>query len=207
MATATEHIHDEVRELIRRRGIDPVTDQRATRLLIDEVITHYEERVPNSTLPPLIDRPSATRFVFDALAGFGPLQRYLEDCDVEEIWIDEPGRGLHRPARPLRAHHDGARAPGEVRDLVERMLKPSGRRLDLSSPFVDALLPRRLPAARRHSGHHPRAPLPQHPQVRGRSQQPRRPGIPRNPDAACRLISGGLRNRRAEHRHDDVRGV
>jgi len=29
-------------------------------------------------------------------------------------------------------------APGEVRDLVERMLKPSGRRLDLSSPFVDA---------------------------------------------------------------------
>ena len=29
----------------------------------------------------------------------------------------------------------------EVRDLVERMLKPSGRRLDLSSPFVDALLP------------------------------------------------------------------
>ncbi|HEY5879060.1 MAG TPA: ATPase, T2SS/T4P/T4SS family, partial [Nakamurella sp.] len=29
----------------------------------------------------------------------------------------------------------------DVRDLVERMLKPSGRRLDLSSPFVDALLP------------------------------------------------------------------
>jgi pilus assembly protein CpaF len=29
----------------------------------------------------------------------------------------------------------------EVRDLVERMLKSSGRRLDLSSPFVDATLP------------------------------------------------------------------
>src|SRR5687768_6320373 len=32
--TATEHIHDEVRELIRRRGIDPITDHRSTRLLI-----------------------------------------------------------------------------------------------------------------------------------------------------------------------------
>ena len=31
--------------------------------------------------------------------------------------------------------------PGQVRDLVERMLKVSGRRLDLSSPFVDAALP------------------------------------------------------------------
>ncbi len=29
----------------------------------------------------------------------------------------------------------------EVRDLVERMLKTSGRRVDVSSPFVDAMLP------------------------------------------------------------------
>ncbi len=38
-------------------------------------------------------------------------------------------------------------AADEVRDLVERMLKTSGRRLDLSSPFVDAMLPsgHRLP--------------------------------------------------------------
>ena len=139
-ATATEHIHDEVRELIRRRGIDPVTDHRSTRLLIDEVIGHYEERVPVSALPPLLDRAGAVRHVFDTLAGFGPLQRYLEDPAVEEIWINQPGRVF--VARHGRSElttivltHD------EVRDLVERMLKPSGRRLDLSSPFVDALLP------------------------------------------------------------------
>lgn len=29
----------------------------------------------------------------------------------------------------------------QVRDLVERMLKSSGRRVDLSTPFVDAVLP------------------------------------------------------------------
>ncbi|HZM68476.1 MAG TPA: ATPase, T2SS/T4P/T4SS family, partial [Nakamurella sp.] len=139
-ATATEHIHDEVRELIRRRGIDPVTDHRSTWLLIDEVIGHYEERVPVSALPPLLDRAGAVRHVFDTLAGFGPLQRYLEDPAVEEIWINQPGRVF--VARHGRSElttivltHD------EVRDLVERMLKPSGRRLDLSSPFVDALLP------------------------------------------------------------------
>ncbi len=138
--TATEHIHDEVRELVRRRGIDPVSDRRGTRALIDEVITHYEERVPTSSLPPLIDRPAAARYVFDSLAGFGPLQRFLDDPDIEEIWINEPGR-------VFVAKHGRSELttvvllPGEVRDLVERMLKPSGRRLDLSSPFVDALLP------------------------------------------------------------------
>jgi Flp pilus assembly CpaF family ATPase len=29
----------------------------------------------------------------------------------------------------------------QVRELVERMLKSSGRRLDISQPFVDAMLP------------------------------------------------------------------
>ncbi len=140
MATATEHIHDEVRELIRRRGLDPVVDRRAAKLLIDEVVAHYEERVPTSTLPPLLDPDTATRFVFDSLAGFGPLQRFLDDPQVEEIWVNQPGRVF--VARDGRSElTTTVLAPGEVRDLVERMLKPSGRRLDLSSPFVDALLP------------------------------------------------------------------
>lgn len=140
MPTATDYIHDEVRELVRRRGMDPLSDQRGTRALIEEVITHYEERVPNSTLPPLLDRSGAARHVFDALAGFGPLQRFLDDPAVEEIWVNQPGRVF--VARHGRSELTTVMlAAGEVRDLVERMLKPSGRRLDLSSPFVDALLP------------------------------------------------------------------
>lgn len=140
MATATDYIQDEVRELVRRRGLDPVTDHRNTRLLIDEVIAHYEERATNSSLPPLLDRAGAVRSIFDSLAGFGPLQRFLDDRTVEEIWINEPGKVFI--ARHGRSELTTTMlAPGEVRDLVERMLKPSGRRLDLSSPFVDALLP------------------------------------------------------------------
>ena len=138
--SAQDQVHDEVRELVRRRGIDPLSDHRGTRLLIEEVITHYEERVPTSALPPLLDRTGTARHVFDSLAGFGPLQRFLDDPEVEEIWINQPGR-------VFLARHGRSElttvvlTAGEVRDLVERMLKPSGRRLDLSSPFVDALLP------------------------------------------------------------------
>ena len=134
-ATATEHIHDEVRELIRRRGIDPVTDHRSTRKLIDEVIAHYDERVPMSSLPPLLDRAGAVRHVFDTLAGFGPLQRFLDDPAVEEIWINQPGRVFI--ARNGRSELTTiVLSADDVRDLVERMLKPSGRRLDLSKPTI-----------------------------------------------------------------------
>ena len=140
MATATEHIQVEVRELIRRRGIDPVADPRSARDLINEVINHYEDRAATSSLPPMLHRNVVTREIFDAVAGFGPLQRFLDDHEIEEIWVNQPGQVF--VARNGRSELTTTMlGSGEIRDLVERMLKPSGRRLDLSSPFVDALLP------------------------------------------------------------------
>ena len=91
-------------------------------------------------MPALGDPAEVTRVVYDAVAGFGALQPYLDDDTVEEIWINDPGRVfIARRGRSeltttiLRAE--------EIRDLVERMLKTSGRRVDLSTPFVDAMLP------------------------------------------------------------------
>lgn len=138
--TATDHVLDEVRELIRRRGLDPVADRRAARHLIDEVIVHYQERVATTALPPLLDPDSVMRYVHDSLAGFGALQRFLDDPAIEEIWVNEPGK-VFVARNGVSELTTVVLAPGEIRDLVERMLKPSGRRLDLSMPFVDALLP------------------------------------------------------------------
>ncbi|MEJ7741191.1 MAG: ATPase, T2SS/T4P/T4SS family [Nocardioidaceae bacterium] len=59
---------------------------------------------------------------------------------MEEVWINQPQRvfvaraGKHELTTTIL---DAV----QVRDLVERMLKTSGRRLDLSTPFVDAMLP------------------------------------------------------------------
>ena len=78
----------EVRELVRRRGIDPFADKGAVRRLVDEVVADYVERTLTSTLPSLGDPRQAARVVYDSGAGFGPLQRHLDDPTVEEIWIN-----------------------------------------------------------------------------------------------------------------------
>ena len=44
-------------------------------------------RALTSKLPPLPDPRAATRAVYDAVAGFGPLQWHLDDPEIEEIWI------------------------------------------------------------------------------------------------------------------------
>src|SRR3954453_20550705 len=140
MVNASTVVEDEVRELVRRRGIDPTSEPLAVRRLIDEVIAEYEERGLDGALPPLEDASLVARSIYDSVAGFGPLQRLLEDPTIEEIWINGPGRVFI--ARRGRSELTTIiLTDAEVRDLVEKMLKTSGRRVDLSTPFVDAMLP------------------------------------------------------------------
>lgn len=133
-------IEDEVRELIRRRGLDPTLHISEVRQLVEASVRDYDERSLLGGLPRLGQLEEARRIVFDAVAGFGPLQPLLDDPDVEEIWINSPtevfaARGGSSELTSIRLDE------GSVRILVERMLKSSGRRLDLSTPFVDAALP------------------------------------------------------------------
>lgn len=133
-------VSGEVRELIRSRGVDPVADPTAVRRLVEDAVADYDERSLSGALPPLRDTGGMVKRVLDEVVGFGPLQPFLDDPDVEEVWINEPGKvfvaraGVHELTTTILS-------TDEVRDLVERMLKSSGRRVDLSSPFVDAMLP------------------------------------------------------------------
>ena len=130
----------EVRELIRRRGLDPVTDHGSVRRLIDDAVADYDSRAVRGAVPALVDPAGAVKAVTDAVAGLGPLQQYLDDPEVEEIWINSPAQ-VFAARRGEAVLTTTILTDQQVRDLVEQMLRTSGRRLDLSSPFVDACLP------------------------------------------------------------------
>jgi pilus assembly protein CpaF len=87
--TALDVVDGEVRELIRRRGLDPFTDPGPVRVPLPDVVADYSERSPNSALPPIVDAESVVRDVLDRVAGFGPRQRYLDDPEIEEIRVKD----------------------------------------------------------------------------------------------------------------------
>lgn len=82
--SAQQILETEVRELVRARGVDPIDDPAAVARLIDEAVTDYLDRAITSALPPLTDVAGAARGVLDAVAGFGPLQPFLDDPAVDD---------------------------------------------------------------------------------------------------------------------------
>lgn len=71
---------------------------------------------------------------------FGPLQNFMEDPEIEEVWINSPNR-IFIARKGVSELTNLTLTFDEVRNLVERLLMWGGRRLDLSHPFVDARLP------------------------------------------------------------------
>ena len=137
---AVATVADEARELIRRRNLDPDRDPGGMRRLVEDLVADYDERSLSGALPPIVDASATVKQVLDAVVGFGALQPYLDDPEVEEVWINEPGK-IFIARRGIAELTTTILTDSAVRDLVERMLKSSGRRVDLSSPFVDATLP------------------------------------------------------------------
>lgn len=132
-------IESESRELIRRRGLDVRADQLEP--LIREVVADYDSRSASGEVPLLRrDDDTMVAEVAARIGGFGPLQEMLDDPSVEEIWLNSPSQVFC--ARNGRSELTTlVLSDTEVRGIVERMLVSSGRRLDMSTPFVDALLP------------------------------------------------------------------
>lgn len=133
-------IAERVRERLRTEEVDPSRDpERASHIARAEVRRHNDFALARG-VDVIEDEAASVRDILSAVSGYGPLQALLDDPDVEEIWINAPDKVyIARDGRSERAPI--VLSDTAVRDLVERMLHATGRRVDLSQPFVDASLP------------------------------------------------------------------
>ncbi len=135
-----ESLDARLRDAVRREGIDPQRDTALVQALAERLLAEHDQRSLTGAVAPVGDHDEAVTELMARVSGFGALQRYLEDPTVEEVWINDPSRvfvaraGRHELTSTILS-------AAQVQELVERMLKSSGRRVDLSQPFVDAMLP------------------------------------------------------------------
>lgn len=139
-ASVMDALDARVREVVRAEAIDPQRDVALVRRIAENVAREHDDRSLTGAVAKLGDVPAVVAELVARISGFGPLQPFPDDPTVEEIWINDPTRVF--VARNGRHELTNLMLPqAQVAELVERMLKSSGRRLDISSPFVDAMLP------------------------------------------------------------------
>jgi pilus assembly protein CpaF len=92
-------------------------------------------------IPEGLDRNALISDILDEAIGLGPLERLLSDPSVTEIMVN--GADAIFVERDGRLEHTDIAFTGDeaVRSVIDRIVAPLGRRVDESSPMVDARLP------------------------------------------------------------------
>jgi pilus assembly protein CpaF len=129
-------------------ALDRLADTLRERLLADP---GGDGAPPAQRIAEWVDREAAlldpdtraalVRRVEERSFGLGPLQPLLDDpavdevmvCGTQGVWVERSGRVERAPV--------AFASEAELRDAIERILAPLGRRVDDASPLVDARLP------------------------------------------------------------------
>jgi len=122
--------------------LDPKMDITRTEEVRNNIRDLYDQLLNEENI--VLSKPERVR-MFDQIVaeilGFGPLQPLLDDDTITEVMVNGP-RNIYveRKGKLLRAKV-GFEDDEHVNRIIERIVAPLGRRIDESSPYVDARLP------------------------------------------------------------------
>jgi pilus assembly protein CpaF len=114
-------------------------DETLLRRRVEELV---EEKLRSEKLP--FSRQMRNRLVSDMadeILGFGPIEPLLRDPTVTEVMINRPDQVYCERFGKLELTDIQFRDFDHIRHVIDKIVTPLGRRVDESSPMVDARLP------------------------------------------------------------------
>jgi pilus assembly protein CpaF len=125
-------------ERLGTRLSDPDMDEASLQsLVLTELNTVVEEtKVPLSSS----ERQRLIREVSDDVLGLGPLQPLIDDPTITEVMVNGPNRIYIERDGKILASEAFFSDEVHLRRIIERIVSKVGRRIDESSPLVDARL-------------------------------------------------------------------
>lgn len=133
-------VKDKINEIFKERILTEQKDENF-KILMRDTIAMLLEKEPD-LMNNLAKRKTLTQQIMDDILGFGPIQDLIEDEEITEImvtrwdkvYVEKKGRLYLEPnVKFLSDEH--------LRDVITKIVQPIGRKIDTSSPLVDARLP------------------------------------------------------------------
>ena len=130
-----EQVRAGVQQATRRDDFDVAMMRRVVERETDAAIAR---RGGNDDRPKMLE---LRRTIIDELLGFGPIQDLLDRPEVSEIMVNGCDRIFVERAGRLERTDRRFDDEEHLMTVIDRMVRSSGRRVDQSSPMVDARLP------------------------------------------------------------------
>lgn len=127
--------------LLRETDLEKLTQMPSSelRVTLDRIIGRY--MADEQVVLPQQDRERLISRIIDESVGYGPLETLLEDDDITEIVVNGPYEVFYEKKGKLHKTDIQFRDEEALRHVIDRIVAPVGRRIDVSSPMVDARLP------------------------------------------------------------------
>jgi pilus assembly protein CpaF len=141
MSGERPHAYEEIRRravhLIEEKRVDPVANRELTRELVAAAVEEYQRQAHLGRGRALRNPAEMIERIHRAVAEYGPLTDLLARSDVEEIFIEGSRVSYLDNTGRLRAL-EMPTTESENRQVVDRLLAETDRRLDVASPLVQA---------------------------------------------------------------------
>ena len=135
---AVHAIHQRMLQEMDMSAIEKLSTERAR-----EAVSVAARQLVSQTYPSLLgdDRERVIKRVIDEAIGFGPIQNIIDDDSVSEVMVNAPDEIFFEREGVIYLSPLRFRDNQHIMRVVERIIAPLGRRVDESSPYVDARLP------------------------------------------------------------------
>lgn len=147
---AAERSYQEVKQRIHQRIVDEMTPEEQLMLTsvhqdpyqVETLITDYCQRVldENPFAIPQGEKPRLIADIRDEVLGLGPIEALRKDDAITEIMVNGPRQVFVERMGKLELTDAKFHDTAHLMNIIERILTPLGRRVDESSPLVDARL-------------------------------------------------------------------
>lgn len=136
----TRIIHEQlISEMdLRRKDVHSMSDDQLrveAENLIDQIIVRLKPDLPDH-----FELGKLRVSVLNEAVGLGPLERFIEDDSITEIMVNNHREIFVERAGKLVKSGESFSSDQAVLSVIERIITPLGRRIDESSPMVDARL-------------------------------------------------------------------
>lgn len=141
-ANLQKDIHDRLIEYLdlRRLDMDRLGDEelwRRTEKAIRDILAQMDG---DGEIPEDVDQEMLLVDVLNEALGLGPLEAFLADDDISEIMVNHANQIYIEKKGKLKLSEKIFSSNQAVLGVIERIVAPIGRRIDESSPLVDARL-------------------------------------------------------------------